>query len=90
MQADEPKSESLSPPTGAKVNLSLTDDVADNKSGRKRRKRVRRKNAPKKSSSVNQLTTSQTLETLEVTELITDRSSIDSNSSDPELKDVQQ
>lgn len=63
------------------------DSVGDSKSSKKRRKRVKRKNAPRKSSSVNQLIVSQTSDTVDNNDTNTDRSSLESHSSDPDLKE---
>ncbi|CAH2003396.1 unnamed protein product [Acanthoscelides obtectus] len=86
-RADEPKSEILqTTPSHPK----MLDDVSltDSKSSKKRRKRVRRKNTPKKSNSVNQLL-AQAGENTETNDTITDKSSMDSNSSDQEVKEFQ-
>lgn len=62
-----------------------TQSVSEtSKSSKKKRKKVRRKNAPRKSASINQIS-----ENFEKTESGTDRSSLGSSSSDPELKDLQ-
>lgn len=83
-KTEELKSENLVSPVS---NLPKIDDPTnESKSSKKRRKRVRRKNAPKKSSSINQMTSSQISENLETNDTITDRSSLDSNGSDPELQ----
>lgn len=66
---------------------SAEDSVADSKSSRKRRKRVKRKNAPRKSTSINQMTVSQISETLDNNDTNTDRSSLESHSSDTDLKE---
>lgn len=59
------------------------------KSSKKKRKKMRKKNAPRKASSNNVLP-SPTSENLERTsESTTDRSSLDSNCSEAELKDLQ-
>lgn len=85
LQADEHKTEYvLGTPTPMK---SGEESIADSKSSKKRRKRVKRKNAPRKSTSVNQLTVSQTSETLDTNDTNTDRSSLDSHSSEAELKE---
>ncbi|XP_072378648.1 phosphatidate phosphatase LPIN3 isoform X2 [Diabrotica undecimpunctata] len=86
-KTEELKSENLVSPV---ANFPKTDDPTnENKSSKKRRKRVRRKNAPKKSSSINQMTSSQISENLENNDTITDRSSLDSNGSDPDIKELQ-
>ncbi|XP_018569691.1 phosphatidate phosphatase LPIN3 isoform X1 [Anoplophora glabripennis] len=87
-KAEEPKSEAIKT-TPVSVQRNLEDPQSESKSSKKRRKRVRRKNPPRKSNSINQLTASQNSDNLENNDTITDRSSLDSNSSEPELKDVQ-
>lgn len=87
LQADEPKSENVV--KNATPIKSPDEPSGENKSNKKRRKRVRRKNAPKKSTSINQLTASQISENIETNDTITDRSSLDSNASDPDIKDMQ-
>ncbi|CAH1114571.1 unnamed protein product [Psylliodes chrysocephalus] len=86
-KADEPKSENVV--KNATPIKSPDEPSGENKSNKKRRKRVRRKNAPKKSTSINQLTASQISENIETNDTITDRSSLDSNASDPDIKDMQ-
>nr|CAH7738239.1 unnamed protein product [Callosobruchus chinensis] len=86
-RADEPKSDILQTTPS---QTRILDDVSltDSKSSKKRRKRVRRKNTPKKSSSVSQLLV-QASENVETNDTITDKSSMDSNSSDQEVKELQ-
>ncbi|XP_074027321.1 phosphatidate phosphatase LPIN [Leptinotarsa decemlineata] len=87
-KADDPKSETVSTPTPVK---SIDEVPSDSKnSNKKRRKRVRRKNAPRKSTSINQMQISQTSENLENNETVTDKSSLDSTSSDQDVKNMQQ
>ncbi|KAG5868990.1 hypothetical protein JTB14_025267 [Gonioctena quinquepunctata] len=85
-KADDPKSENVSTTTPVK---SIEDLPSDNKSSKKRRKRVRRKNAPRKSASINQLGT-QASDHLENNETVTDKSSLGSTSSDADVKEMQQ
>ncbi|CAG9859057.1 unnamed protein product [Phyllotreta striolata] len=86
-KAEELKSENVAA-VAAPVK-SQEEPVAETKSSKKRRKRVRRKNPTKKSSSISQLTSSTTSENLETNDTITDRSSLDSNGSDPDIKELQ-
>nr|QYV43132.1 lipid metabolism-related protein [Colaphellus bowringi] len=86
-KADDTKSENVSTPTPVK---SIEELPIDTRSSKKRRKRVRRKNAPRKSTSINQIPMSQTSENLENNDNVTDKSSQDSTSSDPDVKDMQQ
>ncbi|KAJ8957636.1 hypothetical protein NQ318_017525 [Aromia moschata] len=88
-KTDEPRcEEAMTTPTP--VSKSVVEPVSESKSSKKRRKRVRRKNAPRKSNSINQIAPSQTSDNLDNNDTITDRSSLDSNSSEPELKEIQQ
>lgn len=66
---------------------STEDSVCDSKSSKKRRKRVKKKNAPRKSTSINQLTVSQTSDAVDNNDTNTDRSSLDSHSSEPDMKE---
>ncbi|XP_050295672.1 phosphatidate phosphatase LPIN3 isoform X2 [Anthonomus grandis grandis] len=78
--------EKETPPTMAKP--SLEEPPSENKSSKKKRKKMRKKNAPRKSAS-NHLLVTPTVETLDKTnDSITDRSSLDSNCSEAELKDL--
>lgn len=85
IKADDAKSVTV---LGTPLPLKSTEDsVGDSKSSKKRRKRVKRKNAPRKSTSVNQLTISQTSDTLDNNDTNTDRSSLESHSSEVDLKE---
>ncbi|XP_056634366.1 phosphatidate phosphatase LPIN3 isoform X1 [Diorhabda sublineata] len=88
-KAEELKSENIAPVSTATYTKSTDDPSTESKSSKKRRKRLRRKNAPKKSSSINQISASQASENLENNDTITDRSSLDSNGSEPDLKEIQ-
>ncbi|KAJ8925568.1 hypothetical protein NQ315_009408 [Exocentrus adspersus] len=88
-KADEPKVEEVKT-VPVSVQKLLDDTPSESKSSKKRRRRIRRKNPPRKSNSINQLNSSQNSDNVENNDTITDRSSLDSNSSEPELKDMGQ
>ncbi|KAH1015087.1 hypothetical protein HUJ05_012865 [Dendroctonus ponderosae] len=71
-------------------DTSPKEAPVESKSSKKKRKKMRKKNAPRKTSSNNNVLPSPSTENLERTsESTTDRSSLDSNCSEAELKDLQ-
>ncbi|CAH0551237.1 unnamed protein product [Brassicogethes aeneus] len=65
------------------------ETVTDSKNNKKKRKKMRRKNAARKSNSVHQLTTPNVEVAEKISDSNTDRSSLDSNSSEPELQKLE-
>lgn len=88
-KAEELKSENVAAVPTVTFTKNTDDPSTDSKSSKKRRKRLRRKNAPKKSTSINQISASQASENLENNDTITDRSSLESNCSEQDLKEIQ-
>ncbi|ENN74670.1 hypothetical protein YQE_08787, partial [Dendroctonus ponderosae] len=87
---DEPVSKDEKPSeVPVAVDTSPKEAPVESKSSKKKRKKMRKKNAPRKTSSNNNVLPSPSTENLERTsESTTDRSSLDSNCSEAELKDL--
>ena len=67
---------------------SVKEDVSgESRGSKKKRRKTKKKNAPRKSSSVNQISVEQVDKNND--SATTEPSSIESNASDPELKDLQ-
>ncbi|KAH0815419.1 hypothetical protein GEV33_007372 [Tenebrio molitor] len=67
------------------VSPGKDDHSGESRSSKKKRRKTKKKNAPRKSSSVNQIS----VEPEKNDSVTTDPSSIESNSSEPELKELQ-
>lgn len=90
LELDLSKADSIAKTESCTTSIQDNNISIESKNSKKKRKKMRRKNAPRKSSSINQITTSQTSDIVEKnSDSATDRSSLDSNSSDPELKEIQ-
>lgn len=102
LEFENSKSESAAKPEAqAKVEVAAAApvkqlDVVDNKSGKKKKRKrslMKKKNSNRRSASTNELSTAtdslQDAPDLKTSDFGTDRSSLDSNASDPELKQVQ-
>lgn len=96
LDMDNSKSEAAPPKTETaireqQVKTSVKEEhVGENKCGKKKRRKksvMKKKNWQKKSASVTELSTVETDSLPE--NVATDRSSLDSNASDPELKEMQ-
>lgn len=84
LEMDTSRSECAPKPD--EVSLGKDEPNSESRSSKKKRRKTKKKNAPRKSSSVNQMASDVVEKNDSAT---TDPSSIESNSSEPELKELQ-